>query len=92
MKASNVALGVIGGIATGAILGVLFAPEKGSNTRRKIVEKQKDLRNSLKKKANELVENSTTNFHDLRAGTEEALEEGKSNLSNLKEMNKGRTF
>ena len=92
MKASNVALGVISGIAAGTILGVLFAPDKGTNTRKKIIDKQKSLRNSLRKKTNEFAENSSDNFHDLRAGTEEALEEGKSNLSNLKEMNKGRTF
>lgn len=39
MKASNVVLGVLGGLAAGAILGVLFAPDKGENTRKKIAKK-----------------------------------------------------
>ena len=33
---SKVLLGVLAGAATGAILGVLFAPERGEETRRKI--------------------------------------------------------
>ncbi len=92
MKASNVALGVISGIAAGTILGVLFAPDKGSNTRKKITDKQKDFKNFLKKNTDKFAKDSATKLHDLKAGTEEVLEEGKTNLSNLKEMNKGRTF
>jgi gas vesicle protein len=32
MKTDKVILGVLGGIAAGAILGILFAPEKGERT------------------------------------------------------------
>ena len=38
MESSKVVLGVIGGVAVGALLGVLFAPDKGSKTRKKILE------------------------------------------------------
>ena len=36
MKAGKVFLGVLAGVAAGAVLGILFAPDKGSKTRKKI--------------------------------------------------------
>jgi gas vesicle protein len=39
---------VAAGAATGAILGVLFAPDKGSETRRKITEQGKKISESVK--------------------------------------------
>jgi gas vesicle protein len=38
------------GAAIGGVLGVLFAPEKGSETRKKIMAKGEDLRDSIKEK------------------------------------------
>jgi len=37
----KVLLALLGGVALGAILGILFAPEKGSETRKKMVDKAK---------------------------------------------------
>ena len=34
MKKSNVVLGVLAGAAIGALLGILYAPDKGSKTRK----------------------------------------------------------
>ena len=52
-KRSNngyVAVALVAGLAAGAILSILFAPESGEDTRRKISDKAKDLGNSAKDK------------------------------------------
>jgi len=41
---------VAAGAAAGAILGILFAPDKGSETRRKMGEKGKQLSDNVKEK------------------------------------------
>jgi len=46
------------GAAAGAVIGVLFAPEKGSETRRKVSEEGKKLAQSLKEKLNRMKEKS----------------------------------
>ena len=51
MKNSNVVLGVIG-----ALLGVLYAPDKGANTRTKLRRKGEDVVGDLKVKAQHLTE------------------------------------
>lgn len=46
MKALNIVAAFLGGVALGAVAGILFAPEKGEDTRRKIAEilRQKGIR------------------------------------------------
>lgn len=53
MSSGKAILGVLAGIAAGAALGILFAPEKGSNTRKNILKKGEDLANTLNKKLDE---------------------------------------
>lgn len=53
MNTGKALLGVMAGIAAGAVLGMLFAPEKGSNTRKNISRKGDDLANALNEKVDE---------------------------------------
>ncbi len=53
MSSGKALLGVLAGIAAGAALGILIAPEKGSNTRKKISKKGEDLANTMNKKLDE---------------------------------------
>jgi hypothetical protein len=45
------------GAAAGAIIALLFAPDKGSETRKKVMDTASDLADKLKKKARKVAEN-----------------------------------
>lgn len=54
---SKVLIGLLAGLAAGAALGLLFAPEKGSETRDKLSQSLKDLGDSIKDKAADEINN-----------------------------------
>ena len=56
MSKENVLIGVIAGVATGAVLGVLFAPHKGSKTREIIGQMNADVQDQLKSKYQDLTD------------------------------------
>ena len=78
MKTSSTILGILGAAAAGAFLGVLFAPDKGSNTRKKITDKSKDYGDNLKGKFDGIVSTITSNGKDI-------IEEGKAKFNSVKE-------
>ena len=83
MKNSDVVVGILGGLAVGAILGVLFAPDKGSNTRRKIAEKGTDLKDNLKGNFNDFVASIEDQYSNFTSNAEDVIEEGKSKLEGM---------
>lgn len=64
MSAEKVVVGVVAGLALGAILGVLFAPDKGSETRHKIATKSVDTVHGLKEKVSNAIEEITEIFQE----------------------------
>ncbi len=72
MKSGKVLLGVLAGLAAGAILGVLFAPDKGSVTRKKISGKAEALADEMKEKFNEFLDSMTEKFSQAGKEEEEA--------------------
>lgn len=76
MSNGKVVLGVLAGLAAGAVLGILFAPDKGDETRKKIVKKGKDLTDDLKHKVDELVSDATSKFESTLKKAKESENKG----------------
>ena len=84
MSTSKVLLSLLAGAVAGAAIGILFAPDKGSETRRKISEESNDLANNLKSKFNDLVDGAKERFSSLKSEGEDVADKGYSAYSRSK--------
>jgi gas vesicle protein len=66
MSSGKVLLGLLAGIAAGTLIGILFAPDKGSDTRKKISKKGEDYVDSLKEKFNEFRDTVVEKFEKVK--------------------------
>lgn len=62
------------GLAAGIVVGILFAPEKGAETRKKIA----DIGNDLKEKFDELVAKLNGEIDDMAAAADDFASKAKS--------------
>jgi len=76
MSSGKVLLGVLAGLAAGALLGILFAPEKGSVTRKKMSKKAEDYADGLKEKFNEFLDNISEKFEEVKEEVSDLTEQG----------------
>lgn len=77
MSTGKVVLGTVAGLAIGGILGILFAPEKGSVTRKQIADKGSDYADELKSKYNEYADTIAEKIHSAKEFALEMAENGK---------------
>ncbi|MEQ8531201.1 MAG: YtxH domain-containing protein [Imperialibacter sp.] len=80
MNSGKVLVGILASLAAGAAIGILFAPEKGTLTRKKISDKKDEFSSELEEKFNLLVTGVTEKYDKVssdvkalaKAGTEKA--------------------
>jgi gas vesicle protein len=89
MSKGKVLLGVLAGVAIGAALGVLFAPDKGWNTRKRISKKAEDLTEDLRDKFEEFLDSISVKVDDIKDATEDF--KGKRNSETKKEAKTANT-
>jgi len=62
MNNGKLIVGILAGVAAGALLGVLFAPDKGSETRKKIMQKGKQYMDDLKENMGDMASNFESTY------------------------------
>jgi gas vesicle protein len=84
MSTSKILLSILAGAVAGAAIGILFAPDKGSETRKKIADESQDLADNLKSKFNNLVDGVKEKFSSIKSETEDVAEKGYSAYNRTK--------
>jgi len=77
MNTGKLVLGFLAGIAAGAALGVLFAPDKGSAIRKKISRKGEDSLEDLNDKIKALAKEVSNKFEDIKGEANRLAGNGK---------------
>lgn len=77
MSKSKLLAGLLVGTAAGAVLGILMAPDKGSETRKKLSKKKDKLGEDLKNKFGEVKETLKGKYDNIRSEANEIIEKEK---------------
>lgn len=78
MKAGKILLGILSGAAAGAAVGLLFAPKKGVETRRRISETSDNYLQNAKSKINEFGDSINNKVEALKARSKATMSNSKS--------------
>lgn len=84
MSTGKVLLGTVAGLAIGAIAGILYAPEKGSTTRKQIMDKSDDYLDEVKSKYDEFRDSVAEKFKSAKDDAEELADKGKEKYNDAK--------
>ena len=83
MISEKVILGIVAGAAVGAVLGVLFAPAKGSVTRKRIARRGTDCAEDVKEKLNEYTDAMIEEYDTIKEGAMDLVNRGKEKAASV---------
>lgn len=84
MNAGKMILSIAVGVAAGAVIGLLLAPDKGTETRRKISERSNEYADGLKTKFNDFIENMMDKFDSVKSEAENLAHKGMNKAEEMK--------
>jgi len=84
MNSGKVLLGIVAAAAAGAALGILFAPDNGLNTRKKISKKGEDYLDNIKNKFDDFILNATIELENVQSKAGKLFDNGKERATEVK--------
>ena len=83
MSINKIIIGVLAGVAAGSVLGVLYAPDSGKSTRRRIINKGQAYMADVEEKMNDYVTELNEKMENLKSEFTEWRAHRKSEIENL---------
>jgi gas vesicle protein len=80
MNTGKMLLGILVGVSTGALLGILFAPGKGTTTRRRISQRSEEYLHELGVKFDEFIDGVSSSFESAKQDAVRMAEKGNATL------------
>lgn len=83
MNAGKLIVSALAGVAAGAVVGVLFAPEKGKETRKNISKKSEAYLRTYKGKFNKAIDKLAGKFDNLKEEVTNFAEEARAKTQKM---------
>jgi gas vesicle protein len=85
MSKGKLLTGVLAGAAAGAVLGILMAPDKGSETRKKIAQKGNDLSESVKDGVSKFGDTVSEKYKNIKGDAKQMMDKAKNKEAEISE-------
>jgi gas vesicle protein len=86
MNTDKILIGILAGFAAGAVVGILFAPDKGSNTRKKITEKGNAVASDLESKYSNLKSEVSKTIDRVKNEYAQVMQDGQELAEDLSQV------